>query len=80
MLSVDLLGPLKASKALKIKIFNFELKGNLDLHIDVKFDGERDGDGPDSLKPHLDPLNGPYIDPLSTLLIQKSNNCTGKRD
>ena len=26
----------------------------------VKFDGESDGDGPESLKHCLDPLNGPY--------------------
>ena len=33
-----------------MKIFNFELESKLDLqlHIDVKFDGECDGDGPES--------------------------------
>ena len=45
----------------KMKIFNFVLETKLDLHFDVKFDGESDGDGPDSQKPYLDrPLNGPY--------------------
>ena len=29
----------------------------LDLHFDVKFDEESDGDGPDL---YLDPLYGPY--------------------
>ena len=43
-----------------MKIFNFELESKLDLHFDVKFDGECDGDGPESSKPYLDPLNGPY--------------------
>ena len=43
-----------------MKIFNFELEEKLDLDFDVKFDGESDGDGPDSSKPYLDPLNGPY--------------------
>ena len=37
-----------ASKALKMKIFNFELESKLDLYFDVKFDGECDGDGPES--------------------------------
>ena len=47
--------------AKKMKIFNFVLETKLDLHFDVKFDGESDGDGPDSQKPYLDrPLNGPY--------------------
>ena len=31
-----------------MKIFNFELESKLDLHYDVKFDGECDGDGPES--------------------------------
>ena len=39
----------------KMKIFNFELESKLDLHLYVKFDGEPDGDGPDSQKPYLDP-------------------------
>ena len=43
-----------------MKIFNFELEWKLDLHSYVKFDGESDGDGPESLKNFLDPLNGPY--------------------
>ena len=43
-----------------MKIFNFELEEKLDLHFNVKFDGESDGDGPDSSKPYLDILNGPY--------------------
>ena len=29
-----------------MKIFNFELESKLDLHLDVKFDGECDGDNP----------------------------------
>ena len=41
--SEDLQGPLKASNALKMKIFTFELESKLDLHYDVKFDGECDG-------------------------------------
>ena len=31
-----------------MKIFNFELESKLYLHFDVKFDGEYDGDGPES--------------------------------
>ena len=31
-----------------MKIFIFELEEKLDLHFDVKFDDEPDGDGPDS--------------------------------
>ena len=46
--SEDLLGPLKASKGLKIKIFNFVLEEELDLHFHVTFDDECDGDGPES--------------------------------
>ena len=46
-----------------MKIFNFELESKLDLHFFVKFDGESNGDGPESLKPYLDPLNGPYWPP-----------------
>ena len=42
-----------------MKIFNFEQDSKLDLHFNVKFDDECDGDGPESLKPYLDPLNGP---------------------
>ena len=42
-----------------MKIFNFGLESKLDLHFYVKFDGESDGDGPDSQEPYLDPLNGP---------------------
>ena len=34
--------------ALKMKIFNFELESKSDLHFDVKFDGECDGDGSES--------------------------------
>ena len=41
-----------------MKIFNLELESKLDLHFDVTSDGECDGDGPGSLKPRLDPLNG----------------------
>ena len=64
-----------------MKISNFELEEKLDLHFDVKCDDESDGDGPESKKPYLDPLNGPYIDPLYTsiILIQRRNNCTKKR-
>ena len=29
-------------------LVNFELESKLDLHFDVKFDGECDGDGPES--------------------------------
>ena len=29
-----------------MKIFNFELESKLDLHFNVKFDDESDGDGP----------------------------------
>ena len=43
-----------------MKIFDFELELKLDHHFYVKFYGESDGDGPESLKPYLDPLNGPY--------------------
>ena len=46
--SEDFLGPLQASKALKMKIFNFELEEKLDLHSDVKFDDECNDDGPES--------------------------------
>ena len=38
---------LRASKALKMKIFNFELEEKLDLQFAVKFDDESDGDGRD---------------------------------
>ena len=31
-----------------MKIFNFELEKNLDLHFDVKFGGESEGDDPES--------------------------------
>ena len=31
-----------------MKIFNSELGEKLDLHFDVKFDGECGGDGPES--------------------------------
>ena len=40
--------PLFAPYGPKMKIFNFELESNLDLHFDVTFDGECDGDGPGS--------------------------------
>ena len=43
-----------------MKNFNLELEEKLDLHFNVKFYGESDGDGPDSSKPYLDPLNGAY--------------------
>ena len=39
-----------------MKIFNFELEYKVDLRFYVKYDGESDGDGPESLKPCLDPL------------------------
>ena len=39
-----------------MKIFNFVLESKLDLHFNVKFEGESDGDGPESWKPYLDPL------------------------
>ena len=28
--------------------------------LDVKFDNESDGDGPEAQQPYLDPLHGPY--------------------
>ena len=31
-----------------MKTFNFELESKLDLHFDIKFDSEYDGDGPES--------------------------------
>ena len=31
-----------------MKIFNFEVESKLDLPFYVKFDGESDGDGPES--------------------------------
>ena len=43
-----------------MEIFNFELEEKLGLHFYVKFYGESDGDGPESSKLYLDPLNGPY--------------------
>ena len=43
-----------------MKIFNFKLESMLDLHFYVKFYDKSDGDGPDSSKPYMDPLNGPY--------------------
>ena len=45
-----------------MKIFNFVLESKLDLQLDVEFYGEyeSDGNGPESLKPYLNPLNGPY--------------------
>ena len=39
----------------KMKISNFVIESKLGLHLYVKFDGEPDGDGPDSQKPYLDP-------------------------
>ena len=47
-----------------MKIFNFELESNakLDLRSFVKFDGECDGDGPESIKLYLDSLIA-LIDP-----------------
>ena len=49
----------------KMKIFNFELESKLDLHFDVKFDGECDGDGPDSriLKTLSRPPKWPLLTP-----------------
>ena len=44
---MDLLWSLKASKTLKMEIFNCELEEKLDLHYHIKFDDESDGDGPD---------------------------------
>ena len=46
-----------------MKVFNFKLESK--LAFDVKFDSKCDGDCPEAEKPYLDPLNGPYIDPLS---------------
>ena len=55
---------LKTFKALKIKIFNFELESNLDLYYDVKCDGECDGDDPGAKtlsRPPKWPILGPLI-------------------
>ena len=41
-------GLLKSSKALKMKIFIFELESKLERHFDVKFDGECDDEGLES--------------------------------
>ena len=38
-----------------MKMFNFKLEQRLDLHFHVNFDGECNGDGPESKNPYLDP-------------------------
>jgi hypothetical protein len=43
-----------------MKIFNFKLEENLDLHRNVKFDGNSDGDSTEAHKTYLKPLNDPY--------------------
>ena len=42
----------------------FEQAENLDLQFDVKFYSKSDGWSPEAQKPYLDPLSGPYTDPL----------------
>ena len=39
-----------------MKILNFELKEKLDLHFDVKFNGESYGDSLEAQKSYVDPL------------------------
>ena len=47
-----------------MKIFNFKLESKLDLHFDVKFNGESNGDSLKAQKPHLHPLYYmAFIDP-----------------
>ena len=49
----------------KMKIFNFKLGSKLDLHFNVKFNGESNGDGPKAQKPYLHPLYYmAFIDPV----------------
>ena len=49
-----------------MKIFNFKLESKLDLHFDVKFNGESNGDSPKAQKPYLHPLYYmAFIDPAS---------------
>ena len=48
-----------------MKIFNFKLGSKLDLHFNVKFNGESNGDGPKAQKPYLHPLYYmAFIDPV----------------
>ena len=42
-----------------MKICNFEVEGKLDLHSQVEFDGEFDGNNLKALNPYLDPIIGP---------------------
>ena len=42
----------------------FEPAEKLDLQIEVKFFSKFDGWSPEAQKPYLDPLSGPYTDPL----------------
>ena len=47
-----------------MKIFNFKLESKLDLHFDVKFNGESNGDSLKAQKPYLYPLYYmAFIDP-----------------
>ena len=47
-----------------MKIFNFKLESKLDLHFDVKFNGESNGDSLKAQKPYLHPLYYmAFIDP-----------------
>ena len=47
-----------------MKIFNFKLESKLDLHFDVKFNGESNGDSLKAQKPYLRPLYYmAFIDP-----------------
>ena len=49
-----------------MKIFNFKLESKLDLHFDVKFNGESNGDSLKAQKPYLYPLYYmAFIDPSS---------------
>ena len=42
----------------------FEQVEKLDLQFDVKFYSKSNGRSPETQKPFLDPLSGPYTDPL----------------
>ena len=43
-----------------MKIFNFERKEKLDIHLDIKFGGKYDGDSPEAQKSYQGPVCGPY--------------------
>jgi hypothetical protein len=44
-----------------MKISNFELKEMLDQNVGIKLGGESDGDGLESQKLYLNPLNDPLL-------------------